>query len=172
MSDIVKHGVDIHHALVPRELDDLTLAVERTDRADVLQLLEEKLTVEKRQVKTGVVRVKTVTDTRQENVEIELDRNVVEVTRVPMDKAVETVPAVRTEGDTTIVPVIEERLVVVKQLVLVEELHIRHRVERELVREPVELRRQRAVVERFGADGRAIEPSDPTDGQPGASRPA
>ena len=55
----------------------------------------------------------------------------VEVTRVPIDKVVETAPEIRTDGDVTIVPVLEEVLVVEKRLVLKEELHIRRRVETE-----------------------------------------
>ena len=51
----------------------------------------------------------------------------------------------------------------VKKLFLVEELHVRHVLERETVREPVTLRRQRAVVECF--DGRDVTTAqgDPTD---------
>ncbi len=58
----------------------------------------------------------------------------------------------RQEGDLLIVPVVEEVLVVEKRLVLKEELHIRRRVETESVEVPVELRRQRAEVERVPAD--------------------
>ena len=39
-----------------------------------------------------------------------------------------------------------------KQLVVVEELHIRHVLEREAVSEPVTLHRQRATVECRGVD--------------------
>ena len=51
-------------------------------------------------------------------------------------------------GDLTIVPVVEEVLVVEKRLVLKEELHIRRTSQTELVEVPVTLRKQRAVVER------------------------
>ena len=46
-------------------------------------------------------------------------RETVEVTRVPVDKVVEIAPEIRTEGDVTIVPVLEQ------------ELHIRRRVKSE-----------------------------------------
>lgn len=49
-----------------------------------------------------------------------VQREQVEVTRVPMDIEVAQVPQVRIEGDVTIVPVLEERLVVEKRLFLVE----------------------------------------------------
>ena len=80
---------------------------------------------------------------------------------MPVVRVVEAAPAARTEGDTTVVPVIEERLVVVKQLFLTEELHIRHVVEREVKRETVPLRSQRAVVERRDASGRFVVAAEP-----------
>jgi stress response protein YsnF len=69
---------------------------------------------------------------------------------------VETPPAVRTDGDVVIVPILEEVLVVEKRLVLKEELHIRRQVNHEDVEVPVTLRKQRAVIERLGPDGEPL----------------
>lgn len=118
---------------------------------EVLQVVEERLTLAKRPRSVGRVRVHTRTETVDAVAEADLERYRVEVTRVPMDRIVDAVPEARAEGDTTIIPVVEERLVVVKQLVLVEELRIRHVRDREAVRQPVTLRRQRVVVERRDA---------------------
>jgi stress response protein YsnF len=71
---------------------------------------------------------------------------------VPIDRVVDVAPAVRTENDVTIVPVVEEVLVVEKRLVLKEELHIRRKAETKPVEVPVTLRKQRAVVERLAPD--------------------
>jgi Domain of unknown function (DUF2382) len=87
--------------------------------------------------------VQTVTDTVEELARADMQRETVEVTRVPVDKMVETAPEIRTEDDVTIVPVLEEVLVVEKRLVLKEELHIRRRVATEAVEVPVSLRKQR-----------------------------
>ncbi len=87
----------------------------------------------------------TRTLTHDEVAETTLERDVLDVTRVPVGQVVDVAPMVRTEGDTTIVPIVEERLVMVKQLYLKEELHIRHSVERETVQETVPLRSQYAV---------------------------
>lgn len=54
----------------------------------------------------------------------------------------------------------------VKQLYIKEELHIRHSVEREIIRETVPLRSQHAVVERLYADGRAVTEQDVTQAKP------
>ncbi len=81
-----------------------------------------------------------------------LDGEAFEVTRVPVDQVVNQAPGIRTENDVTIIPIMEEVLVVEKRLVLKEELHIRKRRTTENVEFPVELRKQRAVVERIPAD--------------------
>lgn len=114
----------------------------------MLQVLEERLSVEKRRKATGTVQVGTRTELVDAVAEVELDRYRVEVSRVPIGRVVDAAPVARAEGDTTVIPVVEERLVLVKQLVLVEEVRIRHVLERETVAERVSLRRQRAVVDR------------------------
>jgi uncharacterized protein (TIGR02271 family) len=137
--------------LVP-VLDDVLTSAARTVSEDIIPLAEETATVGKRQVVTGRVRVQTVTDTVEELAHADLQQETVEVTRVPVDRIVETAPEIRTEGELTIVPVLEEVLVVEKRLVLKEELHIRRRTEAETVEVPVTLRKQRAVVERIDPD--------------------
>ena len=115
----------------------------------VIPRVEETLHVEKRETVTGRVRVQTHVDLVEEVARASLDSEVVDVKRVAVDRIVTTPPEVRTEGDVTIVPVLEEVLVVEKRLVLKEELHIRRSVSSEEVSVPVTLRKQRAVVERL-----------------------
>ncbi len=126
----------------------------------VLEVIEERLTVGKVRIPGATVRVSTTMEVLEETAEVELDRYRVEITRVPIGRTVETAPLARVEGDTTIVPVLEERFVVVKQLFLAEELHIRHVVEREVVREPVRLRRQHATVERSNEGSEVVGPNE------------
>lgn len=76
----------------------------------------------------------------------------VDVERVPVDIVVDAPPEMRREGDVTIIPVVEERLVVEKRLVLVEEIHIRQRTVFQKERVEAELRKQRVTVERINAD--------------------
>ncbi len=129
---------------------------------EVLPVLEERMTVAKRKVAAGKIRVSTRTEFREEFAEIALDRNVVEVTRVAIGEIIDAAPEVRIEGDTTIVPVVEERFIIVKQLYLKEEIRIRNSVESKLTRTSVQLRQQTAAVERMDADGQLIsEGSEP-----------
>jgi stress response protein YsnF len=107
---------------------------------EVIPLVEETAAIGKRQVVSGRVRVQTVTDMVEELAHADVERETVEVTRVPVDKVVV--------------------LVVEKRLVLKEELHIRRRVAAETVEVPVTLRKQRAIVERIAPD--ASNPDEET----------
>jgi len=116
---------------------------------DAIPVLEEKAVIDKETVASGRVRVATRTREVVETASAQLEAQEVEVRRVPVNKPVEgDLPQVRTEGETTIVPVFEEVLVVEKRLVLKEELHISRRRSVERVEIPVPLRKQEAVVER------------------------
>jgi uncharacterized protein (TIGR02271 family) len=114
-----------------------------------IPLAEEQLSVEKRQVETAKVRVRTETEFVEEQVSVDLLQDEVEVTRVPIGRAVEKPPALREEGDVLIVPVLEEVLVVEKRLVLKEELRIARRAKSTVRELPVVLRKQRAVIDRL-----------------------
>ena len=120
---------------------------------NAIPLVEETAAVSVRRTTTGRVEVRTLTDTFEDTVRSALEEETVEVTRVPIDRQVETAPAIRTDGDLTVVPVLEEILVVEKRLVLKEEIHIRRTRRLQNVETPVTLRRQRAVVERREAAG-------------------
>ncbi|HEV2558062.1 MAG TPA: YsnF/AvaK domain-containing protein [Microvirga sp.] len=134
--------------------------MKQVETEERIPLVEEEVRIDKRTVERGRVRVRTVTDEVEEMARATLDGETVEVDRVPVDRMVEVAPEIRTEGDVTIIPVVEEVLVVEKRLVLKEELHVRRRRTTEEVEVPVTVRRQRAVVEREGEqDGDSVEPS-------------
>ncbi|MBC8102043.1 MAG: YsnF/AvaK domain-containing protein [Cytophagales bacterium] len=116
-------------------------------------VIEESVEIHKRVVETSGIRiVKTVTE-REEIIEEPLGREQVEVTRVPAGRIVEAAVAPRQEGDTLIIPIYEERLVVQKQLFLIEELHVtRNRIVDRREQQTVTLRREEVAVERFPID--------------------
>ena len=116
-----------------------------------IPVVEETVAVDKRQKVTGVVRARTETREHAVVVDEPMLSEQVEVERVPMDRFIDRPVSVRQEGDTTIIPVFEEVVVVEKRLKLVEELRITKR--RTIKHEPqtITLRRQDAVVERLPA---------------------
>ena len=137
---------------------------EGDDGSDTIRLVEETASVSKERNLTGQVRVSTATDTFDEVVHAELRRDGAIVTRVPINVEVKTIPNIRTEGDVTIVPVLEEILVVEKRLYLKEEIHIKRTSETDDFHSHVTLRRQRAIVERLNEAGETIQ-SDPSTEQ-------
>jgi uncharacterized protein (TIGR02271 family) len=118
---------------------------------EIVPLLEEYARVTKRRVVTGGVRVRKRVRAREEVVDEPLTRRRVEVERRPMNVWVHTPPPTRTEGDTTVIPLLEEVLVVRRRLRVTEEVRIT--VRRESFRAPqrVVLRREEAEVERLAA---------------------
>ncbi len=123
----------------------------------VVPLHSEDLTVSRKTTERQV-RVHVRTTTHDHVVDEPVMREMVEIKRVAIDQPVDAVPPVRQEGDTTIIPVVKEVLVVERRLVLTEELHVIRARTTERHRETVTLREQQAVVERAGP-GEA--PSDP-----------
>jgi uncharacterized protein (TIGR02271 family) len=123
-----------------------------------IPLVEERLSVSKRQVETGRVRVHVTVEEREQIISGELQRDDVQVERIPRNVRVTEQPHVRLEGNTTIVPVVEEVLVVEKVMMLVEEIHISRRSTTEKKEMPVSVRAERASVERHPRSNGAASP--------------
>lgn len=117
----------------------------------VVPLVEEVLSVGKREVERGGVRITKTVEARDEQVPISLRREAVSVERVPIGQYVDTPPAPRQEGDTLIVPVFEE--VVIKRILLKEELRITRTTTTVEETQTVTLRREHVQVERLSPDG-------------------
>lgn len=123
----------------------------RRETVATVPLVAETAAISKRFRTTGKVRVKVRTETDRRTLTEELAGEDIEIERVPRNELVEAVPEVRTENDVTIIPLVEEQLVVEKRLVLVEEVRL-HRVHtKQTVTVPVELRAERADVEHVEA---------------------
>jgi len=113
-----------------------------------IPLVEERVMVGKRQVETGRYRVRISVEEREERVPVELAHDEVDIERVPKNLAVQEMPIVRLEGTTTIIPVVEEVVVVEKRLVLVEEIHVRRRTATATEEIPIRIRTEQAAIER------------------------
>ena len=107
----------------------------------------DELCVSKR-IRRTLVRATRTTTTRDALVEEDLAREQVIVEHVPIGRIVETMPEVRQEGDVTILPVVEEEIVIQRRLILKEEVHIRREKVIERYSEPVSLREQQVTVSR------------------------
>lgn len=134
---------------VEEEASDLTRVV--------IPVVEEQLRIGKRKRETGRVRIRKHTEERTELVEEPLLREDVELERVPVNRPVDEPPEMREEGDTLIIPVLREELVVSKRLVLVEELRITRQRTQHTERQEVDVRSEQVDIEHLAGDSDSQE---------------
>jgi uncharacterized protein (TIGR02271 family) len=108
---------------------------------------EERLRVDVRGVDLGELRIHKRVERFPETVTQAVERDELEIERVRLDRLIDAPVETRQENGWLIVPIMEEVLVVTKQLVLTEEVRIRTRpvVEEQEVYET--LRRERVEIE-------------------------
>jgi uncharacterized protein (TIGR02271 family) len=120
----------------------------------VVPVLAEELDIQKQSVPTGGVRVHRRVLENDQTVEMPLRKEHVDVRRVVLNQRVDGPLPVRKEGDTTVIPIVEEVLIVQKQFVLKEEIRVTRSVREELHRQKVTVRRQEAELEHVDEHGR------------------
>jgi stress response protein YsnF len=113
-----------------------------------IPVVEEQARFIKHEVALEHVNVRTSVEEEGVIVRDVISRERLDITRVPKDEEVAQAPSIRVEGEVTIVPVVEERLVVEKRLFLVEEVHLRRIEQFEEIAVPTMLRRTRVEIER------------------------
>ncbi len=119
-----------------------------SDGERTIPLYEEQIDVAKVEAVTDRLQVATHVDERAVLVEDTVERGHLTIERIAVDRAVAEAPEHRQEGDTLIVSVVEERLVVEKRLFVIEELRITRTSTTEHVEIPQTVRTMRASVER------------------------
>ena len=115
----------------------------------VIPLLAEEIAVSKRTVETGRVQVARITHEREQLIDEPLAHEAVEIDRTPISRQVDTMPAIREEGDTIVIPIVEEVLVIERRLLLKEEVRVRRVHSTQRHQESVTLRHHEAVVTRL-----------------------
>jgi uncharacterized protein (TIGR02271 family) len=128
-------------------------SVQPAEQPYVVPVIDEILQITRQQEEIGRVVVRKHVHERVEVVDEPLRRDNVTVTHVPINRVIDLPVDVRQEGETLVVPVLEEVLVVEKRLMLVEEVHVtRHTTE---IHQPEEvtLRREEVTVERISPPG-------------------
>ena len=117
-------------------------------------VIEEAVDVRTQAVDRGAVRITKSVVTRDEQVETLLQEERVEVERRPIGKTISnssSLPAPHYEGDTLVIPVLEEVLVTEKRTVLVEEVRVTRVQQAQRQSLQVPLRREEVHVERLDA---------------------
>jgi len=121
-----------------------------------IPVVAEQLAVGTRTVDTGRgVRIHKTVVSQPVTIDERLVREEVEIKHVAVDRIVapEEAPTTRHEGDTTIVPILEEVLVVERRVRIKEELHITRIQREETHREAVVLKAEQVSIERFDESG-------------------
>jgi stress response protein YsnF len=119
-------------------------------------VIAEELAIGIRTVDTGRgVRIHKTVLEQPVLIDERLARDEVEIRHVPVDRIVapDEAPANRYEGDTLVVPVLEEVLVVERRVRIKEELHITRIRREEHHQEEVVLKAEQVSVERFDESG-------------------
>jgi uncharacterized protein (TIGR02271 family) len=132
----------------PDSMQDRTQAPE-TGETRAVPLFAEELHVTRERVATGSVRIDKRVVRRTEHVDEPVMEERVEVERRAVNRIVDAPPPVRQEGDTLIIPLLEEVLIVEKRLVVREELHVKRVRDQSRVRQDVTLESEHANVERI-----------------------
>ena len=121
----------------------------------IVPLHAEQIEAVKARRETGRIRVSTETHLREQLVDEILAEDHAHVKRIVIGRIVDDMPSIRQEGDTTIIPVVEEVLVTEKRLFLKQEIHVTRVRTTSRHQETVLLRHQDASVVRL--------PAGPTD---------
>lgn len=113
----------------------------------VIPVIEEHLHVGTKTVETGRVHISKKVLTENYDAELLVLKEEVIVEKKPINQYIDgDAPGIRLDGDTTIIPVIKE--VIVKRLLLVEELHITKRRTESIVPVHEQLRKEEVTVTR------------------------
>jgi len=131
----------------PEDID--RMAQETGSGRTVIPVVAEELELGKRAVATGGVRVQRHVLEQEEEIDMPLLSEHVQVRRVLLDREVEGPLPIREEGDTLIIPVVEEVLVISRRFRLKEEVHVRKLTREERHRERISVRRQQAEIQEF-----------------------
>jgi len=126
-----------------------------------IPLVEEQLTVGTRVVESGRgVRIHKTVLEQPVTIDERLARDEMTVEHVPVDRivALDEAPVTRYEGDTLVVPVFEEVLVVERRLRIKEELRITRIRHEERYQDTVSLKAERIEIEHFDDAEKPLTP--------------
>ena len=120
----------------------------QTGEETVIPVVEEEAHLEKRLVERNRTRITKQVHTEEETIETPLRQERVQVERVPVERIIDSPVTSHYDGDTLVIPVMEEVLIIEKKLFLNEEVRVTKYVGEIEHQEPVTLRKEAVTVER------------------------
>lgn len=148
-------GLNVNSSTNNQELESgVTSRIQdQSNEKIVIPVVEEQIRIEKQVIETAKVSVSKKVNEYTESIDIPVTNEEVDVNRIEINQYVnEAPPAVRQEGNKTIIPILKEVLVVEKKLLLVEEVHItRKQVKTSTTRQET-LRKEEVVISRIDTE--------------------
>ena len=135
----------------------------REEREIVVPLCSEELSISKRRLATRRVHASVVTQEREVVVKEILARETVEIERIPVGRPLDQWPEIRQEGDTLVIPVVEEVLKIERQLILKEEIRIRRVRVAHIDQQRVKIRSQELLITEQPIQSREVNEPPITD---------
>lgn len=114
-----------------------------------LNVLQEQVDIDKKVVESGKVIIQKKVHEENKDVEVPVSHEEVEIKKVSINKYVTEAPAIRYEGNTTIIPVMKEVAVIEKKLLLVEEVHVTKHAVTKTQERTVPLRKEEIEVKHY-----------------------
>lgn len=114
----------------------------------VIPVVEEEAQIKKRLVEQNRTRITKQVHMEEETIDTPLRQERVQVERVPMERIIDSPMTSRYDGDTLVIPVMEEVLIIEKKLLLKEEVRVTKYVGETEHQEIVTLRKEAVTVER------------------------
>jgi uncharacterized protein DUF2382 len=127
------------------------MSEDRRAAEEIIPVIQEDVVIGTERATTGTVRVRTVLHEDEHAIDEPITITDVEVKRVPVDLWTDEPIADRVEGDTRIISVHREEIIVQRRLHVVEEVHVTSRKREERHREIVRTRKTQVVVDRDGS---------------------
>ncbi len=169
MTDQINHDLDQLQPIVAetRATQNWDAIIEERGEL-IIPIVEEQLRVEHREVVDGIVRITLGVQSAPQTVTEPLYHEQVQVEHVPLNRVIDAIPQVRYEddGNTMIIPVVEEEVIITKRYILREEIRVTKQITQTEYTEQVTLRRQTVNVERLPSSAAQSAFGIPVDAQP------
>lgn len=143
---------------------DSSRAAPVKDAAEVLSVVQERPVIHKRLRPVSHVRIQVTPQEEHRVLDVPLTEQQVSIERVQTERFVDQAPPIRQKADVTIIPILEEVMVVEKRLMVREELHVRRMEKRVHHQKSVTLRREQATITRQPIAAREHVPTPASDG--------
>jgi len=119
------------------------------NKATSIPVVEETIQIDKELIEKGTTRFIKKVDEETVDIPLLFRTQQYSVERIPVNQYVEQAPpAIRYEGKTMIISIVEEEAVIQKRLKVVEELHVTSSEVEKITNVEVNLKKERVIIER------------------------